>query len=132
MPLDNRLTSVLCGISGEYLVASNADATKSVGIQVKTSQGRNPEWLLSAKVERDSAKNLFYVFVRLNGLATPEFFIVPREVVATFVRVSHARWLRTLGRRGTRHRDNPLRKFRDPEGRYRDRWDLLGLGRSAV
>jgi hypothetical protein len=59
---DNKLTSVLCGVAGEYFVAaelsrrgyvasltlrntrgidvlaSNSDATKTVGIQVKTNQ----------------------------------------------------------------------------------------------
>jgi len=65
-----RLSRVLSGVAGEYLVAAelprrgllasltlrntrgvdilvtNPDTTKSVGIQVKTSQSRRPAWLL--------------------------------------------------------------------------------------
>jgi hypothetical protein len=66
MPQRSRLSTTLSGIAGEYFVAaelsrrgyvasltlqntrgidilaSNGDATKSVGIQVKTKQGRAP------------------------------------------------------------------------------------------
>lgn len=69
------LSSIQAGISGEYFVAaelsrrgyvasltlrntrgidvlaSNPDATKSVGIQVKTCQGVEPAWLLNVKAE---------------------------------------------------------------------------------
>lgn len=82
-----RLTSVLSGVSGEYFVAaelsrrgyvasitlrntrgidilvSNVNATKSVGIQVKTRQDAGSEWVLTKKAEElpqgDIAQNLF-------------------------------------------------------------------------
>jgi len=94
---------------------------------VKTSQGSRAEWLLNSKAEDDTAENLFYVFVSLNGDKSPEYYVVPRRVVSKSVRESHAAWLRTPGRGGRRHRDNPNRKFADPAGEYRDRWELLGL-----
>jgi hypothetical protein len=145
------LSSIQAGITGEYFVAaelsrrgyvssltlrntrgidvlaSNADATKSVGIQVKTCQGSSPEWLLNVKAEADSAENLFYVFVCLPSSGAPSFYVVPRDVVAKQVRESHRKWLATPGQRGQPHRDNPNRKFRDSNGDYQDRWDLLGL-----
>lgn len=145
------LTTTLSGISGEYFVAaelsrrgyvasltlrntrgidllvSNADATKSVGIQVKTKQGRGADWMLNQKVEGDTAENLYFVFVTLNGLDSPEYYVVPKKVVAKFSRENHARWLSTPGRYGQAHVDSPMRKFKDSEGKYRDRWDLLGL-----
>jgi hypothetical protein len=145
------LSSIQAGISGEYFVAaelsrrgyvasltlrntkgidvlaSNADATKSIGIQVKTCQGLEPVWLLNVKAEVDSAENLFYVFVCLPSRGEPSFYIVPRNVVAKHVRESHQHWLATPGRNGRQHRDNPNRKFGDPRGDYKDRWDLLGL-----
>ena len=37
---------------GVDILASNADATKSVGIQVKTSQASKPSWVLNEKVEQ--------------------------------------------------------------------------------
>jgi hypothetical protein len=151
----SRLTTILSGVSGEYFVAaelsrrgyvasitlrntrgidvlaSNTNATRSVGIQVKTRQDVGTNWVLSKKAERqvkgDEAQNLFYVFVSLNGGGAPSFHIVPRKTVAHFITVNHRRWMRTPGRHGRRHVDNPMRKFADPEGKYRDRWDSLEL-----
>ncbi len=147
-----RLTSIQVGIAGEYLVAaelarrgyvasltlrntrgidilaSNGDATKSVGIQVKASQRAKPGWIMSKSAEEDLAENLFYVFVWIPSGSPPVFHIAPRRDVATYVRRSHARWLRTPGRSGQVHRDSDVRHFRDADGMYRDRWDLLGLG----
>jgi len=147
-----KLAGIQAGISGEYFVAaelsrrgyvasvtlrntrgidilaSNRDATRSVGIQVKTSQGARPDWVLNKKAGEDPAENLFYVFVCLPPQSAPSYHIVPREVVAQYVRKSHKDWLATLGRRGQAHRDNPMRRFRDPENRYKDRWELLQLG----
>ena len=106
------LSGIQAGISGEYFVAaelsrrgyvasltlrntrgidvlaSNADATKSVGIQVKTCQWVEPVWLLNEKAEADSAENLFYVFVCLPQTGAPSFYVVPQRVVATQVRDS--------------------------------------------
>ena len=149
------ISSILCGVAGEYFVAaelsrrgyiasitlrntrgvdilvSNQDATRSVGIQVKTSQRGRAEWLLNRKAElTDTAENLFYVFVVLNGLESPTYHVVPRNVVARFVREDHALWLKKPGRGGRAHVDNPVRKFADRDGRYLGRWDLLGLDSS--
>lgn len=148
----SRLSTTLSGIAGEYFVAaelsrrgfvasltlrntrgidilaSNSDATKSVGIQVKTNQGRGKEWMLNEKVETEVATNLCFVFVRLNDLEQPEFYVVPRHDVATWVRDNHARWLSTPGRRGQPHQPTPMRKFADSENKYLNKWDLLGLG----
>jgi hypothetical protein len=146
-----KLSGIQAGISGEYFVAaelsrrgyvasltlrntrgidvlaSNADATKSVGIQVKTSQGQKPAWLMNVKAEADQAENLFYVFVCLPDRGEPSFSIVPQQAVAKQVSESHRQWLATPGRGGRPHRDNPNRNFADANGEFRDRWDLLGL-----
>jgi len=151
MPQRSRLTTGLSGVAGEYFVAaelsrrgyvasltlkntrgidilaSNSDATKSVGIQVKTNQSRGKEWMLNQKVETDTATNLFFVFVRLNNLDTPEYYIVPRKIVSDFAHNNHKIWLSSPGRNGQKRNDTPMRKFRDPENAYLGRWDLLGL-----
>ena len=145
------LSTTLSGISGEYFVAaelsrrgyvasvtlrntkgidilaSNVNATKSVGIQVKTKQGTGKDWVLNKKVESQTATNLFFVFVRLNGLKTAEYYIVPRTDVAAFARKFHDQWLSGKRRDGKPRKDGDMRKFSDLDGRYRDRWDLLGL-----
>lgn len=153
MPQRSRLSPGLSGIAGEYYVAaelsrrgyvasltlrntkgidilaSNVDATRTVGIQVKTHQGRGAEWVLSKKTEdAELADNLYFVFVSLNNDAAPSFHIVPREVVVQYISSNHAKWLATPGRHGQAHQDSAMRKFKDQTGEYRDRWDLLGLG----
>jgi len=147
-----KLNTVLAGVSGEYFVAaelsrrgyiasitlrntkgvdilcSNSNATKTVGIQVKTNSGSNRSWILNKKAEDYFADNLFYVFVNLNnGQRHPDFFIVPSKVVAKYTKEGHANWLRTPGKKGQKHKDTPMRKFDDPKEEYLNRWDLLNL-----
>ena len=146
------LSSILCGVSGEYFVAaelsrrgyiasltlrntrgidilaSNVEATRSVGIQVKTGQGAERSWLVGRHVEEGTAENLFFVFVRLNSGGAPAFHVVPRAEVARFAGERYRRWLKRPGRRGQAHdAANPIRKFQDPNDEYLDRWELLGL-----
>ena len=118
------LSSIQTGVAGEYFVAaeltrrgfvasltlrntrgidilaSNADATKSVGIQVKTCQGSRPIWILNAKAELDVAENLFYVFVCLPIEGEPSFYVVPRAIVAAHVTKGHSDWRASLGKNG--------------------------------
>jgi hypothetical protein len=112
---------------GIDILASNRDATKSVGIQVKTCQGDKPDWMLTKKAEDDVAENLFYVFVCLPAHGSPSYYIVPRKIVGGYVRADHAHWKVTLGKKGQAHGDSDVRRFRDPNATYKDRWDLLGL-----
>jgi len=83
--------------------------------------------MLNKKHESDIATNLFFVFIRLNDLRAPEYYVVPRKAVAEYARCNHQRWLDTPGRKGQKHQDTPMRKFADPEDNYLDRWGLLGL-----
>ena len=90
---------------------SNADATKIVGIQVKANSGSKPHWLLSDKIEHDVAENLFYVFVNLNGIDAPDYYIVPRSVVSKTVSENHGIFLKTTRKDGTDHNLTPMRSF---------------------
>ena len=90
----DRLPGGLSGVAGEYFVAAelsrrgyiatltlrnargidiivaDSDSTRSVGIQVKTSQSPGAAWLASKKVEEATvANNLFFVFVNLISVA---------------------------------------------------------------
>jgi len=147
-----ELTSLLSGVAGEYFVAaelskrgylasitlrntkgvdilcSNADATKTVAIQVKTNRRSNREWVLNQKAESFYAESHFYIFVNLHDdKQQPDYFIVPSKIVATHVKETHATWLASPGKDGRAHVDNTLRKFADLSEEYRNRWDLLGL-----
>lgn len=147
-----KLSPLLSGVAGEYYVAaelskrgyiasitlrntkgvdilcSNADATKTVGIQVKTNFGSAHSWMLNEKAEKYFADNLFYVFVNLNdNEKPPEYFIVPSKVVSEYCASTHKKWLDTPGKKGQAHNDSTMRKFNDKEMHYHDRWDILGL-----
>lgn len=150
--VDEQVPSLLVGVSGEYFVAAelsrrgfvasislrntrgidilatNESASRSVTIQVKTSQRSKPTWLLSEKSETIASSDHFYVFVLLNGLRdVPSYFVVPSETVASYIRTRHRKWLAQPGRRGRKHVDSSMRKFEDPDGHYRDKWELLRL-----
>lgn len=113
---------------GIDILATNAEATRSVGIQVKTNRGKNKDWMLDHKAEEYQSKNLFYVFVNLNGENQhPDYHIVPSAVVARYISKMHREWLAKPGRTGNPHRDQSIRKFKDSKHEYRDRWDLLRL-----
>jgi hypothetical protein len=146
------LSSILVGVSGEYFVAAelsrrgyvasitlrntrgmdviatNTDASRSVGISVKTCRGRKKDWMLNEKAETYHSDTLFYVFVILNEVGEiPAFHVVPSKDVATYVKTSHEAWRATPNRTGGVHRDTPMRRFKDPENKYLNKWDLLGL-----
>ena len=150
-----KIQSILTGVSGEYFVAaeltrrgfitsitlrntkgidilaSNSDAKKSIGIQVKTNYNDRKAWLLNRKAEGYFADNLFYVFVNLKGIGglnfRPDYYIVPSRVVAEYVKTSHEKWLRDPGKRGQAHKDNPMRMFWEEKDQYKEKWDLFGM-----
>lgn len=149
---NDELNSLLAGVTGEYFVAaelssrgyiasitlrntkgidivcSNQEATKTVSIQVKTTRDHARTWMLDKKADNFRARNLFYVFVTLNnGLAAPDYFVVPSEIVAKYTSADHKKWLATPGRGGKKHIDSPIRKFHDKEGKYLNQWKILGL-----
>jgi hypothetical protein len=150
--MDLKLDSGLTGIAGEYLVAgelsrrgyiasitlrntrgidivaTNKDASKSVGIQVKASAGSQRSWILNKKGEDFHSDTLFYVFVNLKAIdERSDFFIVPSKVVADNIKHGHAKWLKTPSKKGEPHIDTAIRRFSDKEGNYLERWDLLNL-----
>jgi len=146
------LPPILVGVSGEYFVAAelsrrgyiasitlrntrgidilaaNADASRSVGIQVKTNRGKKKNWMLNEKAENAVSDTMFYVFVNLNGPdERPAYHVVPSKDVADYVRESHRRFKSKPGRDGAPHHDTSMRHFTDKVNKYLDRWESLGL-----
>ena len=151
-PTNPKITPLLAGVAGEYFVAAelsrrghiasislrntrgidilatNAEASRSVTIQCKTNQLSRTSWMLNDKCESFASDTHFYVFVVLDGpLERPRFHVVPSAAVAGYVRNDHSTWLATPGRLGRAHVDTPMRKFDDRANEYLERWDLLGL-----
>lgn len=113
---------------GIDILASNADATRTVSIQVKTSKGGQPRWILGKKSESFASRDHFYTFVILHLIGIrPEFYIVPSEVVASTVSTDHATWLKGTKKDGSARKDSNMRIFRDDVGQFKEAWNLLGL-----
>ncbi len=150
--MHEKLESTLVGVAGEYLVAgeltlrgylasitlrnsrgidiiaSNADGSQSVSIQVKTNSDGKKSWILNKKAEQYYSDNHYYVFVALQGLGQrPSFHIVPSQVVAEYTQTSHAEWLKGKKRDGSARKDSAIRKFNDHENRYLEAWERIQL-----
>ena len=150
--MNEKLESTLVGVAGEYLVAgeltlrgylasitlrnsrgidiiaSNADGSSSVSIQVKTNSDGGKSWILNKKAEKYYSENHYYVFVALQGLdQRPSFHIVPSKVVAEYTYSSHSEWLKRKKRDGSDRKDSSIRKFNDHENRYLEAWKLIQI-----
>jgi hypothetical protein len=148
----SRLESTQVGVAGEYfvaaelsirgflatitlrnsrgidIIASNPDASRSVSIQVKTSNGGSPKWILNRKAESYFGENHYYVFVVLSDIGQrPDFYVVPSKVVAEYTSISHREWLAGRKADGSARKDSAIRNFRDPEGQYKEAWSSLEL-----
>ena len=142
-------SSILAGVAGEYLVAGelsrrgwiasltlrntrgvdilakHEELNCSVGIQVKTSNGKRASWILNKKAENMKEPSLFYVFVLLMNGGAAQFYIVPSSVVAEHTERTHREWLGKTNKDGSPHKDSAIRNYRDSEGEYLGRWELL-------
>ena len=113
---------------GIDVLVSSEDGRTTRAIQVKSSTGKNKAWILSQKAEDEFNDNLFYVFVNLKDSSErADYYIVPSKFVADFVKSSHSSWLSLPSKSGKLRKDTSMRKFEDPDQRYLEKWELLGL-----
>jgi hypothetical protein len=121
---------------GTDVLAQDVDTQRVVAIQTKTARAgfrfqlKGPK-LITYPVEGTDEwvthGNEWYVFVGLKDdeTARPDFYVVPRNIVAGMIFASHREWLKGEGARRTR-RDGPMRQLRPADLKdYQDRWDLL-------
>ena len=109
------------------LLAIERNTHKQIAIQVKTTGYKQKKWTLSKKNELLAGDNIFYVFVSLNELDTPEYHIVPSRIVANTIKEYHRNWLNTPGKKGQQRNDTNIRIFLDSEDTFLDKWDLLNI-----
>lgn len=120
---DANLT--LGNTKGVDILVSDPDSGLMFRLEVKTSGylnvrgsaskrsrlfGHCYEWILSKRNEDLVDPSLFYCFVNLSGSegTSFRFFVVPSEIVATYVRDQHRLWLD----RDPARKDTPMRVFR--------------------
>jgi hypothetical protein len=116
---------------GIDILAYHPATQRTVALQVKTAHSSNQPsgtWMMNAKDsdERDLRSQAF-VFVRFGAPPSPpEFSVVRSLTVARRLHRDHSAWEATPGARGQAHSlKNTIRIFKDPKGRWRDRWDII-------
>lgn len=109
------------------ILAIHRESHEQFAIQVKTTGYKQKKWTLSKKNEDLIGDNIFYVFVSLNELDTPEYHIVPSRIVSETIKTSHQIWLDTPGKKGQKHNDTNIRVFIDDEDAFLDKWHLLEM-----
>ena len=107
------------------ILAIDRDTHKQFAIQVKTTGYKQKKWTLSKKNEDLLGDNIFYFFVSLNEMDSPEYHIVPSKTVAETLKRSYQEWINTPGKHGKPHNDNNIRNFYDTNDVFLNRWDLL-------
>lgn len=99
-----RCLAALRNTRGIDILVSNGDATRSVGIQVKATQGGYN-----------------------SRLGNPAYYIVPKAVVAKYSEARHKEFLTGKELNGQNRNDTNMPKFADSKGKYLNQWDRLGL-----
>lgn len=113
--------TITLGRAEQYDILAVKQNGKTIKLQVKTLRGSGPQWRMSPHNGESIENDLFFAFVRLNNMEKePEYWIVPSEVVAKYIRKTHKKWLDTPGRKGQKHKDGPWRSFRIKSDRYTD------------
>ena len=126
--LERRGFSVAVPMSNTELfdiLAFNRETHKQWAIQVKTTTNKKNEWTLSKKNENISDKNIIYIFVKLNELEMPQYFVAKSCDVAKQIIENHKEWLETPGKNNQKHNDNTMRKFYDYDAKYLDNWKII-------
>ncbi len=127
---------------GIDILAYHPETKKTLAIQVKAALGSNQargKWIMSQKDEdKKAVRSDVFIFIRLPAPPDPpEYSIVPSQAVAKAIYDDHRRWLATPGSKGQqRNTKNAMRHFKDPAGKWRDRWGIIlalaGVGKQDI
>jgi hypothetical protein len=110
------------------IVAQHGAGQRLVAIQCKASNGGSG-FSLSAGCEATSApgRDEWFVLITLwDADRRPDFYVVPRNIVAAYIFVGHRAWLTGTSKAGAPHKDSTRRDVeRGAVSLYQERWDLL-------
>lgn len=113
---------------GIDIIASDADAARSVSIQVKTNSFGSDKWILNKKSEDFHSDSHYYVFVSLKEIGKrPDYYIVPSKIVANYVSSTHSEWLKGCKSDGSHREDSAIRNFKDTQKQFLEAWNLIKL-----
>lgn len=116
------------------ILAINKESFRQVALQVKTNR-KGKSWILNKKSEELSNDNIYYVFISLNELEQPDFYILESKLIAESMKKGYKAWI--LGdKTGKKRHETSMRKFSfktSPTNNilnlksedFKDRWDKL-------
>lgn len=103
------------GVPNVDIVVTDPKGEQLCAIQVKTRVHKKGDrgWHMGKKHEGITAPHLVYIFVDfgVEDQVPPLIYVVPSEVVADALKVSHATWLSQPGKGGRRRKDSDMRRF---------------------
>lgn len=109
------------------IVAQHIEREITIAVQSKTC--RSGDIQVGAKAEHptvDGTREWYVCSVLKSEGELPDFYVIPRNVVAAFVFVGHRNWLSGSKKDGSPRKDAGMRTFKRREMLwYKDRWDLL-------
>ncbi len=115
--------------NGVDIIASRVDGSNPVSIQVKTRVATKQNyWIVKEILPEHISTSLFFVFVTLpdNDDASPEFLVVPSDIVRTAVKSRHENYIMRMKDKGRTPKESKLRKFSIPDvEKYRNNWNIL-------
>jgi len=109
------------------ILAISRLTNKQYAIQVKTTAAGNLQWIMSLKSETIKGDNIFYIFVHLHELGTPDFYIIPSTILADSIREKYSKLLSNPRKDGKPRKDSGVRTFiisSDFEI-YKNAWHIL-------
>lgn len=91
---------------------------KQFKIEVRVTNKVQKSWRLTTKYKSFVGKNCFYVFVSLNKLGIPEYYIVKADIVESIVTKEHGIWQKSHGK-------SSIRVFKDENDKYINKWNTI-------
>lgn len=118
------------------VLAINTTTHRQVALQIKTNRTKSKSWMLTKKSENVTGENIYYIFVCLNDMDAPEYYIVESHIVAESLQKGYEAWLSSPGKNNKQHNETSMRKFEfDSLGvnnifnlkseNYKSKWDKL-------
>jgi len=103
------------GVPNCDIVVTDNIGDRLFAIQVKTrnNTGADGGWHMSEKHEKLDSDSLFYCFVDFakNKEIAPFTYVIPADIVAETMRLSHQAWLKQPGRKGQQRKDTKMRRL---------------------
>lgn len=109
------------------ILAISRLTNKQYAIQVKTTAASILQWIMTSKHETIKGDNIIYIFVHLNELGTPDFYIIPSTILAESIRDKYSKLSAKPRKDGKPRTDSGVRTFiiRSDFEMYKNAWHIL-------